>query len=126
LIKGAKLDQNSSDEAYHKVRIEAKKFRYSLELFSSTMEADSHQKLLQALKKIQNLLGEHQDLTVELSYIETLTKEDGQLEKATQKSLKALTPTLEKLKRQQRKKFAKQFKKFAKSRSTFRKMICRY
>uniref|UniRef100_UPI0025F28486 CHAD domain-containing protein n=1 Tax=Nitratifractor sp. TaxID=2268144 RepID=UPI0025F28486 len=63
-------------EAYHKVRIEAKKLRYMLELFASILEPGAYEATLKQVKKIQEILGEHQDFMVQLTYLESLEEQE--------------------------------------------------
>ncbi len=77
LIKRSeKLHRDSPPEAYHKVRIEAKKLRYMLELFASVLEPGAYEATLKQVKKIQEILGEHQDFMVQLTYLESLEEQE--------------------------------------------------
>ncbi len=126
LRKGAKLHPDSDAKAFHEVRIEVKKLRYTLEFFASVFDRQTYEKVVAALKRIQTILGDHQDLVVQKAYIRSLLDEPGLKEKETKKSLKTLIKALEKLERKKRRSFEKAFKKFSKDADLFHEMICRY
>ena len=57
---GDSIDANSPAERLHKLRIETKRFRYLLDFFS-TVQADEWAQTTEAVKQLQDVLGEHQD-----------------------------------------------------------------
>jgi CHAD domain-containing protein len=68
LKKGNKLlDHEPEDEALHSLRIDCKKLRYLLEFFSSLYDANGINILVKQLKSLQNLLGDYNDLSVQIS-----------------------------------------------------------
>jgi CHAD domain-containing protein len=68
LKKGNKLlDHQPEDEALHSLRIDCKKLRYLLEFFSSLYDANDINILVKHLKSLQNLLGDYNDLSVQIS-----------------------------------------------------------
>lgn len=62
---GSKLKPKSAARKYHRVRIQAKRLRYTLENLAPAMEAAILEQLLGPLKKLQNNLGTLQDIAVQ-------------------------------------------------------------
>ncbi|HSN51157.1 MAG TPA: CHAD domain-containing protein [Woeseiaceae bacterium] len=60
LAHGDAIGPDSPAEQLHKLRIEAKRFRYLLDFFS-TVQPDRWVQTTEAVKKLQDVLGEHQD-----------------------------------------------------------------
>ena len=60
LAHGDAIEAVSPARQLHKLRIETKRFRYLLEFFS-TVQADKWRDTTEAVKRIQDVLGEHQD-----------------------------------------------------------------
>ena len=58
-----RLDENSPPDAYHEVRIRAKRLRYTLDAFASLYGAAA-QEYIRALAKLQTVLGEYNDSKV--------------------------------------------------------------
>jgi CHAD domain-containing protein len=58
-----RLDEQSSADDYHKVRIRAKRLRYALDAFGE-LYGDAAREYLDALAKLQNLLGEFHESAV--------------------------------------------------------------
>ena len=65
LADGEKIDPKSPDESLHRLRIECKKLRYSLEFFTSLYDEDVMRRLVRHLKLLQNNLGDFNDLSVQ-------------------------------------------------------------
>jgi triphosphatase len=75
--KAAKrLDEASSQEAFHDVRKKGKRLRYVLEFFSEVY-GKPVQKLVEPLKALQDDLGEHQDAVVAAGYLRELGTTTG-------------------------------------------------
>ena len=66
---GKGLGEDPPPEALHRLRIDAKKLRYLLELFASLYPAQALRSLIGELKGIQDLLGEHNDAAVQLRWL---------------------------------------------------------
>jgi CHAD domain-containing protein len=67
LKRGNKLLQGKpKDEALHRLRIDCKKLRYLLEFFSSLYSSEEINVLVKHLKTVQNLLGDFNDLSVQI------------------------------------------------------------
>jgi CHAD domain-containing protein len=71
---GSKLKPRSSARKYHRVRIRAKRLRYTLEIFAPALGNDISSPLLGSLKKLQNNLGVLQDLAVQADLLEAFAK----------------------------------------------------
>lgn len=65
LKKGRQITAESKDEELHEVRLEGKKLRYLLELFSSLFPGDEVDFLIKQLKIIQDNLGDFNDLSIQ-------------------------------------------------------------
>lgn len=60
LAHGDRIGPDSPAKHLHKLRIESKRFRYLLDFFS-TVQGDKWQHTTEAVKQLQDVLGEHQD-----------------------------------------------------------------
>jgi CHAD domain-containing protein len=60
LTHGDAIDAASPAQQLHKLRIEAKRFRYLLDFFS-TVQPEKWLQTTEAVKRLQDVLGEHQD-----------------------------------------------------------------
>jgi CHAD domain-containing protein len=69
--KGGECGPESPDTLLHALRIEAKKLRYLLEFFRSLFPLDEVELLIRHLKKLQNNLGEFNDLSVQQAMLGT-------------------------------------------------------
>lgn len=69
LKKGGKLDQKSSDEDLHRLRIQGKKLRYLIEFFRSFFDAEEIEYFRKQLKKLQDMLGDFNDISVQLEML---------------------------------------------------------
>jgi CHAD domain-containing protein len=61
--RGRRIGPDSPPEALHRLRIDGKRLRYLLEFFSSA-SPERWRPLLKATKRLQDVLGEHQDACV--------------------------------------------------------------
>jgi CHAD domain-containing protein len=59
-----KLDREPADEELHALRIQAKRARYSAELVAVADHGKRLARYLDALKSLQDVIGEHQDAVV--------------------------------------------------------------
>jgi len=69
LKKGSKLDLKSSDEDLHRLRIQGKKLRYLIEFFKSFFDAEEIEYFRKQLKKLQDMLGDFNDISVQLEML---------------------------------------------------------
>lgn len=65
IVSGGDIDDSSPDENLHVLRIKGKKFRYLLEFFQSILGPDETAQFLKQLKRLQNNLGDFNDLSVQ-------------------------------------------------------------
>ncbi|SMC08702.1 CHAD domain-containing protein [Nitratiruptor tergarcus] len=115
-----KLSKKSDPKDFHKVRIEAKKLRYLLELFSSLLEPESFTKALDLTKELQTILGEHQDFEVQIEYLRKLQQTQEN------EAILFLIQFLEKKAKKRRKTFLKKRKKLKVLRKNFQCALCRF
>ncbi|MGE4560304.1 MAG: CHAD domain-containing protein, partial [Desulfobulbus sp.] len=65
LRSGFSLDTATPDAEVHRLRIQCKKLRYSMEFFSSLYPKEELQTVVRHLKKLQDILGDFNDLSVQ-------------------------------------------------------------
>ncbi len=65
LKRGQAIGDDTPDEALHNLRIDCKKLRYLLEFFASLFPKDKMNKLIGYMKKLQDNLGDFNDLSVQ-------------------------------------------------------------
>lgn len=119
---------NTPAEALHKLRIESKKLRYLLEFFYSLYDSDAIDPLIKALKRLQENLGDFNDLVVQETALQRIAHEMEEEKLATVDCLLAMGRLLGNHTREQRKKrrrFAKCFARFDKTqnRKRFRRLF---
>ena len=124
LKKGAAIGPHSHAHAYHMLRIEIKKLRYMMEFFASLFEPDAYAELLKRVKKIQTVLGDHQDLDVQRRHLKEFAETQELHDAESRHAIEALRRTMARLEEQKRQEFREMFGAFATSRETFRRMIC--
>lgn len=73
-----KLGEDPSDDDLHAVRIHAKHARYSAEL-AATTEGEPFERLAEALSKVQDVIGEHQDAVVAEQQVRALATDESRL-----------------------------------------------
>ena len=62
---GMQITSTTPDEKIHRLRIQGKKLRYSLEFFASLFPEDEINRVVKQLKRLQNNLGDFNDLSVQ-------------------------------------------------------------
>ena len=67
--------ENIDDEKLHALRIECKKLRYLMEFFSSLFSRKKMNTLIEHLKKLQNKLGNLNDLCIQQEYLLNISEE---------------------------------------------------
>jgi len=114
LKSGKKLSPRSLDEDFHKLRITCKKLRYLIEFFSSLFPQDKINTMLKHLKKLQDNLGDFNDLSVQIEtlndFLITAQKNNNHI---IIKDVSALIAVLDYKKIQLRLEFYSLFKEFA-------------
>ncbi len=81
--KGGRISASTPDEQLHNLRIDCKKLRYLLEFFTSLFPADEMKLLIKQLKRLQENLGDFNDLSVQqeflTQYLESITPRTSQV-----------------------------------------------
>ena len=72
--EGRAITDESPAEALHDLRKTAKKLRYQMECFQDLYDAERLTLFLRHLKKLQNLLGEFQDASVQIGHLRDLAE----------------------------------------------------
>ncbi len=72
---GSKIDDNTPDEELHSLRIECKKLRYLLEFFTSLFPEDEISFIVKHFKKLQDNLGDFNDLCIQQESLKNMVKE---------------------------------------------------
>jgi CHAD domain-containing protein len=70
--RGAAITQDSPAESLHDLRKRCKELRYALEFFAPLHEPTGYGKVLSDLKRLQDCLGDFQDMEVQVEEIKTL------------------------------------------------------
>ena len=63
--RGSELGEDPPPEQLHRLRIDGKKLRYLLEFFASLYEPINVTRLVKELKRLQDILGGFNDMTVQ-------------------------------------------------------------
>jgi CHAD domain-containing protein len=117
LIKrGSAITDSCPDEKLHKLRIVAKKLRYLLEFFQNLYPKSRIKPLISTLKKLQDVLGDFQDLSVQIDALkgfEVQMKEEGTLNPDTEAAIELLVQQLQSRIKAQRKLFESRFAAFS-------------
>ncbi|MDY0268577.1 CHAD domain-containing protein [Trichloromonas sp.] len=116
LREGNAIDDRSPPEDLHELRKTCKKLRYLLEFFQSLYPPEAISPLLRALKKLQDNLGEFQDLEVHAHALRTFATAPNAESPLPPKTLLAIGQLSERLRgrqRQVRAEFAARFAAFA-------------
>jgi CHAD domain-containing protein len=72
---GAQILENATDGRLHELRIECKKLRYLMEFFSSLFPDDKISILIKQLKRLQDNLGDYNNLRVQKEYLTHIAEE---------------------------------------------------
>ena len=110
------IDANASAEALHELRIDCKKLRYLLEFFRDLYDEDDIAPLLKSLKRLQNNLGDFNDLEVQQRTLQRFAAQMEAQEPALVRCQLAIAHLLDYLLRQQgneRRRFAASFERFS-------------
>jgi CHAD domain-containing protein len=108
--------ENTEDEMLHVLRIHCKKLRYLLEFFSSLFDPKKVSILIAQLKKLQDNLGDFNDLCIQEEYLLYISRELPVSPRQYNKTLLAIGSLIGTLNRERRivkDGFAKIFKDFA-------------
>lgn len=113
---GNRILDNTEDKMLHVLRIECKKLRYLMEFFSSLFLGKKINVLIDQLKKLQDNLGDFNDLCIQEEYLLHISKElpvTPQKENQTLVAIGSLIGTLARERQIVKDAFAKTFTDFA-------------
>jgi CHAD domain-containing protein len=113
---GSQVLENTEDDMLHVLRIHCKKLRYLIEFFSSLFPRKKMNTLIAQLKKLQDNLGDFNDLSVQREYLLNIIVELPIAQRQSKKTLAAigsLIGALDKEKQTVKDAFAKTFTDFA-------------
>lgn len=129
LRAGRAIHPSSPDEEYHRLRIQGKKLRYTLEFFSALLPAEELEPAIKELKRLQDNLGAFNDLSVQQRELQAYL---AGLRAGSRRSLEqaaaigGLLASLDQEQRQVRAEFAGRFAEFARPENTeLYKKFCR-
>ena len=129
LIKrGSAITESCPDEKLHRLRIVAKKLRYLLELFQTLYSKTRIKPLISSLKKLQEVLGDFQDLSVQIDALRDFEKQmkaEDALKPETEAAMELLVQQLQSKIQAERKIFENRFAEFTdkKIQSEFKKLF---
>jgi CHAD domain-containing protein len=115
---GCQILENTEDEMLHVLRIHCKKLRYLMEFFSSLFPRKKINTLIAQLKKLQDNLGDYNDLCVQREYLLNIIEELPIAQQQSKKTLAAigsLIGAMDTEKQAVKDAFAKTFTDFASS-----------
>lgn len=113
---GNMILQKTEDEKLHALRIECKKLRYLMEFFASLYSPKKISALIEQLKKLQDNLGDFNDLCIQVEYLLDIAQElpaTTRRSKNTLVSIGSLIGTLDRERKKVKGAFAKTFTGFA-------------
>ena len=128
LKQGRSIDDDSPAESLHRLRINCKKLRYLLEFFRCLYDEREIGALIKALKRLQDNLGDFNDLEVQQDRLQRFAHDMFQEGLATGETLMAMGRLVDRLETRQaeeRHNFQQEFTKFAskKKRARFRALF---
>ena len=126
--RGRKIAADTPAEALHELRIDCKMLRYLLEFFRSLYPAKDVAKLVDALRQLQDNLGDFNDLQVQQTSLCTFAEEMSEEDLASVECLLAMGRLVEHLAQHQaeeRERFSQCWARFATSstRERFRRLF---
>jgi len=98
LREGRAIHKKSADEEFHELRKSCKKFRYLMEFFKDYYGEQEIKSLVKYLKKLQDNLGELQDLCVQTDQLDHFAEQMRNEEMDDPKTMVAMGVLVEKLK----------------------------
>jgi CHAD domain-containing protein len=72
---GNRISESADDKMLHVLRIHCKKLRYLMEFFASLFHPETMNSLIEQLKRLQDNLGDFNDLRVQEEYLLTVAKQ---------------------------------------------------
>jgi len=113
LRQGRAITDESPGELLHDARKDAKKLRYLLECFAGVLPTDERKAFVKHLKRLQDLLGEHQDAEVQAVTLHTIADElPTTTPAATYVAIGRLVEQLEVTRQETRDRFAERFAEY--------------
>jgi len=122
--KGRAIGTDTPAEAYHRLRIGVKKMRYTVEFFAPALEREAASEATAHLKRLQSVLGAHQDLDVQRRFLARLAEKiemDGQARTA----LRRLNETMAGLACEKRREFHGVFGALRRQKGLWKRLVCR-
>ncbi len=116
LKSGNRILENTEDEMLHRLRITCKKLRYLIEFFSGLYPRKKIERLIRQLKKLQDNLGDFNDLCVQEEYLLFMAQNLPLTSRQSKNTLVAMGSLIEKLNTKKqiiRKNFPKTFNNFS-------------
>ena len=111
--QGRAITDESPGEALHDARKDAKKLRYLLECFAGALPADGRKAFVKRLKRLQDLLGAHQDADVQAHTLHVTADElPATTTAATYVAIGRLIEQLELTSHETRARFAERFAEY--------------
>ncbi|MDX2505327.1 MAG: CHAD domain-containing protein [Gammaproteobacteria bacterium] len=113
--EGQAITLTSPDEELHELRKTCKKLRYLIEFFQSLYDSKQMAHLIETLKKLQDNLGDFNDLHVQMGKICELRecmKMQGPVSEETDNVIAKLNEKLNSLQSEKRKEFSGKFRQF--------------
>jgi CHAD domain-containing protein len=111
------IDDETPDRKLHRLRIGCKKLRYLLELFASLFPPREIKKLVSELKRLQNNLGDFNDLTVQqeslAGYLQGLRPQEDAESVGAAAAARELLACLQKRQLEVRAEFQQTFRRFS-------------
>lgn len=114
--RGSAITHRCPDEKLHRLRISCKKLRYLMDFFQCLYPKGKFKSMLKTLKGLQDVLGDFQDLSVQIERLEAFEgqmQEESMLDEATHAAMQCLVKQLGGNIKQQRQLFYQQFKLFS-------------
>ena len=113
--KGRSIHKGTNAEVYHRLRIDCKKLRYMMQIFSNLYPFEDIDVCIQALKNLQNVLGDIQDFEVQQTRLQGFARDmmaEGQTSADTITAIGRLEAHLEDLNQKAKAAFADSFARF--------------
>jgi CHAD domain-containing protein len=111
--RGSDIGPHSPTKDLHRLRIECKKLRYLLEFFADLYAGPEVDALIGALKKLQDNLGEHNDLNVHRTWLLDLEPRfDGPEHGATREAIRCVVGLIDERQAATRAEFHSRFDEF--------------
>ena len=125
---GSAIGTDAEPERLHQLRIECKKLRYLLEFFRSLYDPVAMKRLIDELKRLQDNLGDFNDLEVQQAKLKEFGNamlEEGDAPFETYLAMGRLVEVLEELQESERRAFHSRFDRFAapKNEQRFRRLF---